>query len=96
MARLLGVRALTNAGLAYIDMGKYINNKEQLTSYELLYNDTTPAGDDLFLPQWNTTLSGGVLQVGEHVVKSYHLALFGISLTREVECNEPKFMSIFC
>ena len=60
---LLGVRSVASHAVAYVYLSRYIDNKKQLTAYEVLFNDTRPVGKDILLPQWNTTLTGGIVQV---------------------------------
>ncbi|KAJ8302017.1 LOW QUALITY PROTEIN: hypothetical protein KUTeg_021004 [Tegillarca granosa] len=63
VASLLGIRAVTHPGIAYIEFSKYFQNKASLNEYQLLYNDTMTVGNNLFLPQWNKTLTDGILKI---------------------------------
>ncbi|KAJ8302015.1 hypothetical protein KUTeg_021002 [Tegillarca granosa] len=86
VASLLGIRAVTNPGIAYIEFSKYLHNKDSVNEYQLLYNDTLTVQNDLFLPQWNKTLTNGILQDKTEVIATYALCGFsciqvvGISL----------------
>ena len=64
VGRMLGIRAIATLGLSFIELGKLNENKEDFNEYRNTYNDTvTLNNNDLFLPQWNQTLIGGVLTV---------------------------------
>lgn len=73
VASLLGIRAVTHPGIAYIEFSKYFQNKASLNEYQLLYNDTMTVGHDLFLPQWNKTLTDGILKEKTEVITTYAL-----------------------
>ncbi|KAK3104479.1 hypothetical protein FSP39_003127 [Pinctada imbricata] len=77
IGRFLGVRAILGVGLAYIQMGQYVENKEQLVEYKTIYNDTEyMSNGDIFLPMWNRTLEGGVLQDRSVLIGTYALCGF--------------------
>ena len=64
VGRLLGIRAFATLALAFIELGELNQNKEAFNEYNTLYNDTTTMqNNDWFLPQWNQTLTRGVLTV---------------------------------
>ncbi|KAK3103459.1 hypothetical protein FSP39_019420 [Pinctada imbricata] len=94
VGRFLGVRALTNAGIAYIQMGKYLDNKEQLTIYESSFNDSILMNNgDIFLPNWNTTLENGILTERTALIGTY--ALCGFSSLPAMGLSLGVFGSIF-
>ena len=78
---LLGLRAITSPAVAYVHLSRYIDNKKQLVSYERLYNDTRLVQDDMFLPQWNTTLRGGILKVRILNVRMLQLYILHVILS---------------
>ena len=45
-------------------------------SYEVLHNDTQYVGQEIFLPQWNSTLQGGILQVCREICFSLNIFSF--------------------
>ncbi|KAK3101881.1 hypothetical protein FSP39_007010 [Pinctada imbricata] len=77
IGRFLGIRGFISVSLSYLQMGQFIENKKQLSSYEAKYNDTVFLSNrDIFLPMWNTTLTEGVLEDRTEVIGTFALCGF--------------------
>ncbi|XP_071108417.1 solute carrier family 28 member 3-like [Haliotis cracherodii] len=79
MARLIGFKTFTNEFVAYIEMGKLIDNGHIFDNYTAsLPNATwvTKSNDDIFLTDWGTTLVGGIMLPRSQVIATYALCGF--------------------
>ncbi|XP_021350783.1 solute carrier family 28 member 3-like isoform X2 [Mizuhopecten yessoensis] len=77
VAEMLGVRMFATLILSYIRMGKYLSNKEKYNEYTAIYNNTVlTASDDIFLPNWNTTLENGILTDRSEMIATYAMCGF--------------------
>ena len=64
VGELLGIRTLSVAGVAYMNLANLVKNNQQFDTYTSVYNNTwSYRGKDIYLQQWNTTLQGGILSV---------------------------------
>ncbi|XP_071108418.1 solute carrier family 28 member 3-like [Haliotis cracherodii] len=79
MARLIGFKTFTNEFVAYIEMGKLIDNGHIFDNYTAsLPNATwvTKSNDDIYLTDWGTTLVGGIMLPRSQVIATYALCGF--------------------
>ncbi|XP_046568403.1 solute carrier family 28 member 3-like isoform X1 [Haliotis rubra] len=79
MARLIGFKTFTNEFVAYIEMGKLIDNGHIFDNYTTtLPNATwvTQPNDDIFLTDWGQTLVGGIMLKRSQVIATYALCGF--------------------
>jgi hypothetical protein len=62
---MLGIRSISLAGISYQQLGKLIENRKTLNDYMTAFNETITYNrdSDIFLQNWNKTLSGGVFSV---------------------------------
>ena len=63
MSAFLGLRSITNPGIAFIPLANIIKNRNVFEEYSQSYNDSYWIKQDMILPQWNQTLTGGVFSV---------------------------------
>ncbi|XP_053373043.1 solute carrier family 28 member 3-like [Mercenaria mercenaria] len=75
---MLGIRTLSVAGIPYQQLGDLIENRKVLMAYMAKFNETITddRGNDIFLPQWNQTLTGGVFSESSELIVSYALCGF--------------------
>lgn len=65
VAELVGVKIFINEYVAYTELSKIIGNTDVFEDYTAIHGGNwTRVNDNIFLPEINTTLIGGVLQVG--------------------------------
>ena len=60
VAELVGVKIFINEFVAYSDLGVLIDNSETFNEYNGTW---VKVNDDIYLPDTNTTLVGGVMEV---------------------------------
>lgn len=75
---MLGIRSISLAGISYQQLGKLIENRKTLNDYMTAFNETITFNrdSDIFLQNWNKTLSGGVFSESSELVVSYALCGF--------------------
>ncbi|XP_067649192.1 uncharacterized transporter HI_0519-like isoform X2 [Haliotis asinina] len=79
MARLIGYKTFTNEFVAYVEMGKLINNTDIFNNYTATVPNATwvtQPNDDIFLTDWGQTLVGGILLKRSQVIATYALCGF--------------------
>ena len=69
VAKLIGFKTFTNEFVAYIEMGKLLDNGKVFANYTMGTNNTNwhVSDMDIVLDDWNVTLAGGYLLVCMHV-----------------------------
>lgn len=66
VAQLIGYKTFTNEFVAYIEMGKLLDNGKVYSNYTATFGPDAPIehnGLDVTLTQWGTVLIGGFLTV---------------------------------
>ncbi|XP_046568406.1 solute carrier family 28 member 3-like isoform X2 [Haliotis rubra] len=79
MARLIGFKTFTNEFVAYIEMGKLIDNGHVFDNYTATLPNAswvTQPNDDIFLTDWGQTLVGGIMLPRSQVIATYALCGF--------------------
>ncbi|KAK7485896.1 hypothetical protein BaRGS_00022891 [Batillaria attramentaria] len=80
VARLIGIKTFTNEFVAYIEMGKLIDNGHVYSNYTTTVGNNARVlqdGLDVILPEWNNTrLEGGCLHARSEMIATYALCGF--------------------
>ncbi|XP_041367546.1 solute carrier family 28 member 3-like [Gigantopelta aegis] len=78
VAKLIGFKTFTNEFVAYIEMGKLLDNGKVFNNYTLGLNNTNwhLSDMDVVLDDWNVTLAGGYLLPRSEVISTYALCGF--------------------
>ncbi|XP_050419491.1 sodium/nucleoside cotransporter 2 [Patella vulgata] len=79
IGKLIGYKLVGTNGLAYIMLGKLRDNRELFIQYRstLATNATwNYNGDDIFLTQWNRTLTDGIISERSTVIATYAMCGF--------------------
>ncbi|XP_053374460.1 solute carrier family 28 member 3-like [Mercenaria mercenaria] len=71
----LGLRTLSSPGIPYIKLGRLIQNRQHLTAYTKAFNESLEydRASDIFLPNWNMTLTDGVFSERSELIVTYAL-----------------------
>ncbi|XP_045168425.2 solute carrier family 28 member 3-like [Mercenaria mercenaria] len=74
----LGLRTLSSPVIPYIYLGRLIYNRQRLDAYTAAFNETFTYDrqSDIFLPNWNMTLTGGIFSERSEVIVTYALCGF--------------------
>ncbi|XP_053374461.1 sodium/nucleoside cotransporter 2-like [Mercenaria mercenaria] len=74
----LGLRTLSSPVIPYIYLGRIIYNRQRLDAYTAAFNETFTYDrqSDIFLPNWNMTLTGGIFSERSEVIVTYALCGF--------------------
>ncbi|XP_025093354.1 solute carrier family 28 member 3-like [Pomacea canaliculata] len=79
VAQLIGYKTFTNEFVAYIEMGKLLDNGKVYSNYTATFGPDAPIehnGLDVTLTQWGTVLIGGFLTARSELITTYALCGF--------------------